>query len=131
MKNLIWLVGISGLLLSAGCTSPKAVSKMYGRGSKQVFNQEYETVWAAANGAAMMEDRDLRHADLEHGYLSVRRITDANSFGENIGIWVKAVGPKQTEVQVVSRATGPNLQSANRRQMNILKHIATMLEESG
>ena len=131
MKTILFAM-ITGLLVAAaGCSSPTTVAESAGQGRKEVFNANYDAVWRAAVDAAQSGDLYVLHADKYHGYIAARRGIRPETFGENVGIWVRPVSPVQTEVEVVSRQAGPPVLLMRNWEKRILASIeATLSTES-
>src|ERR671915_16913 len=102
MKSVMLLAFAVGLL-AIGCSSPRTVSNLEGRGTKQAFDHSYDTVWRAAVDAAQQGELQVLNADRERGFISARRGVQVETFGENVGIWVRSLGPARTQVEVASR----------------------------
>ncbi len=127
MKTSILSVAAAGLFVLAGCSTPNSMSKAEGHGEKRIYKVDYDTMYAASHAAAQMDELEVVGADPDAGYICSHRMISADSFGENIGIWVRKISPTQTEVEVVSRANGPLLRTAHQREDKILKRIAMLL----
>jgi hypothetical protein len=123
MKSLI-LTGIALTLLVTGCSSPRSVSNLEGRGTKQTFNYPYDVVWRSAVDAAQMGDLQVINADRSRGFISARRTIQAHTFGENVGVWIRSLSPASTEVEVVSRQAGPPVAWLKNWENEILRAIA-------
>jgi hypothetical protein len=111
-------------LLAAGCSSPKTVANLEGKGTKQTFNYSYDNVWRAAVDAAQQGELQVINADRERGYISARRGVQVETFGENVGIWVRSLGPAQTQVEVASRQAGPPVMWLKNWENEILRAVA-------
>src|SRR5687768_11598062 len=101
MRALLSLIAL--VVLASGCATSRQVSNMEGRGTKQVFRAPFDQVWRAAVDAAQMGELEIINADRSRGYIASRRGLQVETFGENIGIWVKTLSPTESEVEVVSR----------------------------
>jgi hypothetical protein len=123
MKALV-VAGLASVLLLMGCSSPKSVSNLEGRGTKQTFDQPYDVVWRAAVDGTQQGDLEILNADKSRGYVSARRGVRPHTFGENVGVWVKNLGPSRTEVEVVSRQSGPPVAWLKNWEHEILRAIA-------
>src|SRR5688572_11901814 len=123
MKSIM-LLGCVLALLAAGCSSPKTVANLEGRGTKQAFAYSYDTVWRAAVDAAQQGELQVMNADRERGYISARRGVQVETFGENVGIWVRSLGPAQTQVEVASRQAGPPVMWLKNWENEILRAVA-------
>ena len=127
MKTLFGLFGVALVMLFSGCSTPQAVSQMAGRGSKQVYKAGYDRVWSEAVASAQQGDLYILNADKGRGYISARRGLHPETFGENVAIWVRSLSPAQTEVEVVSRQTGPPVLVVRNWEHRILAAIAANL----
>ena len=123
MKALV-LGGLALVVFITGCSSPRSVSNLEGKGTKQTFNRSFDTVWRAAVDAAQQGDLQVLSADRERGYISARRTIRVQTFGENVGVWVRSLGPTGTEVEVVSRQAGPPVAWIKNWEGEILRSIA-------
>ena len=123
MKSIM-LLGCVLALLAAGCSSPKTVANLEGKGTKQTFNYSYDNVWRAAVDAAQQGELQVMNADRERGYISARRGVQVETFGENVGIWIRSLGPAQTQVEVASRQAGPPVMWLKNWENEILRAVA-------
>jgi len=123
MKSIMAMACVLALL-AAGCSSPKTVANLEGKGTIQSFAYPYETVWRAAVDAAQQDELQVLHADRERGFISARRGVQVETFGENVGIWVKSLGPTSTQVEVVSRQSGPPVMWLKNWENEILRAVA-------
>jgi hypothetical protein len=115
------------IALLAGCATQRQVASMEGRGKRAVFNAPYQNVWRAAIDAAQSQDLEVRSADLKAGYIATGRSVRPETFGENVGIWVREIAPGQTQVEVVSRQAGPPVLWIKSWETRILNAIAANL----
>jgi len=116
-------VTLTLVLFSTGCSSPQSVAQMRGQGSQEVYNAGYSRIWNAAVAAAQTGDLYILHADKVHGFISAKRGLRPETFGENVAIWVRPVGPTQTKVEVVSRQAGPPVLIMRNWEQRILTFI--------
>jgi hypothetical protein len=123
MKSLV-LAGLAAALFLTGCSSLRSVSSLEGKGTKQTFDRSFDTVWRAAIDAAQLGDLQVLKADRDRGYISARRGVRFETFGENVGIWVRRLGAAQTEVEVVSRQAGPPVAWLKNWEDEILRAVA-------
>lgn len=123
MKTLILAASALALLIT-GCSSPRSVSNLEGRGTKQTFDYPYDAVWRAAVDAAQQGELEVLSADRNRGYISARRGVQVETFGENVGLWVRSLGPARTEVEVVSRQSGPPVLWIKNWENEILRAVA-------
>ena len=75
-----------------------------------------------------MNDLRVLEIDRAAGHISARRVMSQSTFGENISIWVRTVTPVETEVEVVSRRTGPPVLPTPSAEKTILKSVGSILE---
>ncbi len=107
MRYITLFFSSLSLLVLAGCATPTQVAQSEGKGRVQVYDAPYEDVWNAAVDAAQTGDLEVRNADKAQGYIATGRGIKLHTFGENVGIWVREVAPRQTQVEIVSRQAGP------------------------
>jgi hypothetical protein len=127
MKILSVLSTVALLVLAAGCATQKPVATLRGHGTRQVYTATFDQMWRAAVDAAQRDDLEMVTADRDHGYIGARRTTQSRPFGEDIGIWVRQVGPASSEVEVVSREPGSPVlwpHSENDIQRSIAANLA-------
>lgn len=121
----------TGLLaaLLVGCATQKQVATMEGRGNRQVYAANFDQTWRAAIDAAQKGDLAIVSADRSTGYIATRRTIQPQTFGENVGIWVREIvhSPPQTEVEVVSRQAGPPVAWLKNWENEIQRAIAANL----
>ena len=120
----LFLTGLALAVFLTGCSTPRSVSSLEGKGTKQTFNSSFDNVWRAAVDAAQQGDLQVLNADRERGYISARRTMRVETFGENVGVWVRSLGPAGTEVEVVSRQAGPPVAWMKNWEGEILRSIA-------
>ncbi len=125
MKN--YLAGLLVIAFLAGCSTSQQVAQMEGQGKRQVFAAHYAPVWRAAVDAAQSQGLQVRSSDPASGYILACRDIQLNTFGENVGIWVKEISPGQTQVEVLSRQAGPPVLWLKNWEKRILSAIATNL----
>jgi hypothetical protein len=123
MKSILLVTCVLGLL-ATGCSSPKTVANLEGKGTKQTFNYSYDTVWRAAVDAAQQGELQVLNADRERGVISARRGVQVETFGENVAIWIRSLGPAQTQVEVASRQSGPPVMWLKNWENEILRAVA-------
>jgi hypothetical protein len=123
MKSILLLACVLGVL-ATGCSSPKTVANLEGKGTKQSFNYSYDAVWRAAVDAAQQGELQVLNADRERGVISARRGVQVETFGENVAIWVRSLGPAQTQVEVASRQAGPPVMWLKNWENEILRAVA-------
>jgi hypothetical protein len=101
MKASLW-VGLVAIFILTGCANPnrRSIAKSEASATKRVFNAPYNTVWRAAVDAAQQGDLDVVTADRPRGYIGVR---SGAASKENVGVWVRSLGPSGTEVEVSGR----------------------------
>jgi hypothetical protein len=123
MKYLT-VLGLAMLAFAMGCSSPRTVANLEGKGTKQEFNYPYDVVWRAAVDAAQQGELQVLNADRERGFISARRGVQVETFGENVGIWVRSLGPSRSQVEVASRQAGPPVMWLKNWENEILRAVA-------
>ncbi|MDB6027070.1 MAG: hypothetical protein JWM68_3293 [Verrucomicrobiales bacterium] len=103
----IFLFSLFAIALLAGCATQHQVATMQGQGKVETYAAPFDPVWRAAVDAAQVGGLKVVTADRSTGYISAQRGLQPTTFGENVGLWVRAVSPSQTQVEVVSRQAGP------------------------
>src|SRR5438552_1282864 len=126
MKTRIALTVVL-LFAATGCSTQRSVSQMQGRGTTQMYDAPFDAAWRASIDAAQIGDLRILNADKSQGYISARRSLRPETFGENVGIWVRPVSPAQTEVEVVSRQAGPPKLVLKNWEKDIQRTIAANL----
>lgn len=89
------------LAFSAGCATTETVKQARGEGSKRLFPQDLKGVRAAVVAAAKSRGLDVLETNDDGFVLSAG--VNWRSFGERVAVFVRAVSPRLTEVEVVSR----------------------------
>lgn len=123
MKSIV-LGAMALAILITGCSSPRSVASLEGRGTRQTFSYPFDVVWRASVDAAQQGELEVLNADRTRGYISARRTMQVHTFGENVGVWVRSVGPSATEVEVVSRQAGPPVAWLKNWENEIIRAIA-------
>ena len=100
---------------------------MQGQGTHRVFAQGYDPVWKATVAAAQMNDFYILDSDQATGFISARRYMSPTSFGENVAIWVRPVSRVKTQVEVISRRSGPPVVPGQNWDQRIFLSITTLL----
>ena len=126
MKTL-FLFLLAGMTMVSGCATQKHVSTLRGHGTRQLFDAAYEPVWDAAWAAVQTGDYVLVSANKTTGYISARRVMGPRTFGDTIGIWIRQVSPRQSQVEVVTRRTGPPVLDFQNLERSVLKNIDSLL----
>ena len=127
MRSKFVLIPVFSFLVAAltsGCSTSRSVANLEGHGRKQVYLATYDAVWRAAIYAAQQGSLEVMNADKVNGYISARRGMRLETFGENVGVWIKKLAPDQTEVEVVSRQAGPPALWLKNWENEILRAIA-------
>ena len=123
MKSLA-LSFLALVLIVTGCSTPRTVSNLEGRGTKRSFDVPYDVAWRAAVDAAQQGELEVLNADRTRGYISARRGVQVETFGENVGLWVRSLGPTRSEVEVASRQAGPPVMWLKNWENEILRAVA-------
>ncbi|MDQ6630421.1 MAG: hypothetical protein M3Y82_01530 [Verrucomicrobiota bacterium] len=126
-----YFVGLIAVAFLTGCYTSQQVSQMKGHGSRETFKATYDQVWRAAVDAAQVHGLQVHTTDRANGYLGAGRGVRLNTFGENVGIWVKENSPSETEVEVVSRQAGPPVIWLKNWEKRILSTISANLTREG
>ena len=119
--------GLMVIALLAGCATSQQVAQLEGQGTRRVFAATYAQAWRAAVDAAQTQGLQVRSSDPATGYISAGREIQLNTFGENVGIWVKEISPGQTQVEVLSRQAGPPVLWLKNWEKRILSAVAANL----
>jgi hypothetical protein len=122
-----FFASLMAVALLTGCATQRQVANLEGHGKRAVFTAPYENVWRAAIDAAQSQDLEVRSADPQAGYISTGRGVRPETFGENVGIWVRELAPGQTQVEVVSRQAGPPVLWIKSWETRVLNAIAANL----
>lgn len=131
MKSIFTVAAMAMIFAFTGCSTPKKVETLEGRGARQVFGASLDQVWQAALAAADMEGLHMVSNNRESGYIAARRGIRLHSFGEHVGIWVKQLSTSETEVAVVSRQAGPPVAWLKNWENEILRAISANLSREG
>ncbi len=115
------------MAMVSGCATQSHVTKLRGHGTLQLFDAAYEPVWDAAWAAVQTGDFVLVSANKTTGYISARRVMGPMTFGDTVGIWIRQVAPKQSQVEVVTRRTGPPVLDFQNLERHVLKNIDSLL----
>jgi hypothetical protein len=127
MKTASLSALLLSVLLSAGCSTPHSVANLSGHGTSQIFDADFDRVWSAAVACAQSDDLYILNADKSAGYISAKRGWRPETFGENVGIWVRKAGTHQVEVEVVSRQAGPPIIALRNWEHRLLGNISANL----
>ncbi|HEY0456636.1 MAG TPA: hypothetical protein VGE41_09700 [Verrucomicrobiae bacterium] len=127
MKRIGLLFSLAAAALLGACATPQQVSHLEGHGIKTTYNATFDQAWRAAVDAAQMGDLHIVNADRSTGYIDARRGLRPETFGENVGIWVRPVSAVETEVEVVSRQAGPPVLYIRNWEKRIQEAIAANL----
>ena len=127
MKSILFSGFVALLLIAGGCSTSRSVATLEGQGHRKVYAAPFDSVWRAAVDAAQQGDLEILNADRPNGYIAARRGMRMETFGENVGVWIKRVAPDQTEVAVVSRQAGPPVLWLKNWENEILRAISANL----
>lgn len=125
MKALLLLIALMPLL--GGCNTLGNAKDSRGDGMARVYPSSHEQVWRVVPRAA--NDLDLSIAGMyeDEGYILAERGATMMSWGERVAIFVDAIGPASTQVEVVSkRAVAVNITAAD-FEKQLLDKIGEML----
>ena len=92
---------VAMLVLTGACATTNTVKQARGEGSKRLFSQDLKSVRAAVAGAAKSRGLDVVENNDDGFVLSAG--LSWRSFGERVAVFVRAISPRLTEVEVVSR----------------------------
>lgn len=113
--------------MATGCSTPNSVAQMKGQGARRTFDMRYDDIWTTVKVVMVMDDLRILESDKTTGYISARRGMGESTFGDNVAIWVRHISPTRTEVEVVSRRSGPPVPFAKNQEQTILKWIEAVL----
>lgn len=105
-------VGLLLILLQNGCCigcKPQHVELLKDQGVKRSFDASYDRVWTATIGALQFLEITIDDANKQTGYIAAHTEKRAESWGEEVGVWLARDGAEKTSVEVVSRRVGPHL----------------------
>ena len=89
------------LVLTAACATTETVKQARGEGSKRLFLQDLKSVRVAVAAAAKSQGLDILE-NTDDGFVLSAGLS-WRSFGERVAVFVRAVSPRLTEVEVISR----------------------------
>jgi hypothetical protein len=115
------------LIMLTGCSSPESVRKMEGKGTFAYFEAPFKTVFPIAVQACNTGDLRTRYVKPDEGFIFANSLARMESWGENVAIWVREKETNRTEVEVVSRHSGPRLFFHINWDDTILTNIAVAL----
>lgn len=111
MKYLILAVS---LLVGSGCTTLQDAKSARGTGKSENYQHSYDKVWDASIEVVQQSNLDLVAQNKEQGEILAQKGMSAFSYGENVAVFVEAVSPSETKVEVVSkRALETNIVAKN------------------
>ena len=94
-------MGVTLMLLVAGCASTDTVMKARGEGSKRLYREDQKVVHAAV--LAVARERQFTLVENSPGSLAFSTGLSWRSFGENIAVFLRTISPRLTEVEVISK----------------------------
>jgi hypothetical protein len=121
----IMMVVIGALV--GGCASTETVKEARGQGITRMYADPYEAVYNAVVAAAKTKELEMVESDLASGRLVFSHGVTWLSWGERIAVFVKAVSPKSTEVEIVSKPVMSPLNFPPDWEKILLDQIATEL----
>ena len=98
------------------------------RGERQIYAVNYETAWAAALGAAEMDNVELVDSDKNSGHIWAKVPVSAENIGQQVNIWVRTVSTNATSIQVVSRRNPPIGGLSERCEHLVLLNVKSLVE---
>ena len=123
----IYVFALALLLGTTGCYTSRYAQNGRKNATQQTFATSFDPAWRAAVDAAQMGDLAIVSANRSTGYIHARRTIQPHTFGEDVGMWVTALSPNQTRVEVVSRQAGPPVLWMKNWEKDILNAVAANL----
>jgi hypothetical protein len=127
LMKYISMLGLALLLGTTGCYTSRYAESGRKGATKQTFAASFDPTWRAAVDAAQQGDLSVVSADRSTGYIHARRTIQPHTFGENVGVWVTSISPRETTVEVSSRQAGPPVLWLKNWEHEILNAIAANL----
>ena len=126
MKHLIMTSVLA--ILFAACASTETGKEAQGQGISRSYEYAYETVFNAAITAAKAKELEVVESDKNSGRLVFSNGVTLWSWGERIGVFVKPVNSKTTQVEIVSKPVMAPLNFPPDWQNILLDQIASELK---
>jgi hypothetical protein len=86
-----------------GCASTETVKDAKGQGVTRVYSHAYEAVFNSTIAAAREKKLDIVESDKQGGRLILSNGVTWLSWGERIAVFIKAISPNSTQVEIVSK----------------------------
>lgn len=102
MKIPVFVICVFAIL-AGGCASTETVKEAKGEGASRIYQYAYEPVFNAAVAAAKTKELEVVESDKGSGRLLLSNGVTLWSWGERIAVFVKALSPQTTEVEIVSK----------------------------
>ncbi len=102
MKVSVFVILIIALLVG-GCASMQTVKEAKGQGVSRLYQYSYDDVFDATLAAAKSKQLEVVESDKPGGRLLLSHGITWWSWGERIAVFLKAMTPKTTEVEIVSK----------------------------
>ncbi len=94
---------LGALIFTGGCASGGDPIMQKGSGSTREYDVAFDTVWDATGSVLDELGLTVVRKDRERGLISATKEMTVSSWGENVGIFVEAVSPQRTRVEVVCK----------------------------
>lgn len=118
------LAAVAVLALLASCNTVADAKNARGSGSKRTFPAPFELVWKAVPKAVNDIGLGVVGIDEDEGYVLAESGASAFSWGEKVAVFVEALGPRDTRVEVVSKAAVATNITAKDHESPLLNAIA-------
>ena len=129
MKCVPARIAVLLAVVVAACASTDTVKESQGQGASRTYASAYDRVFDAATAAAKAKELDVVESDKRSGRLVLSHGITALSWGEHIAVFVKALTPDTTQVEVVSKPVLAPLNFPPDWQTILLDEIATELKK--
>lgn len=114
MKLVRFLAILIMPLMLQACASHDSAIGSKGTGISVTYDASYDKTWDASLEAVNETGGSIVSKDKETGKVAASYGVTAFSWGERVALFVKSIGKKQTEVEVVSkRAVAVNVTAAD------------------
>ena len=124
--NVIIIILLSLILLN-GCATLADARSAKGSGSVQVYDSSFEDVWDIVPKALTELGLTIAGENKSEGYILAQRGMSAFSYGENVAVFVKKAGERNTSVEVVSKKAMSTTIFAPNWEPKVLTKIGEML----
>jgi hypothetical protein len=86
-----------------GCSTLSDTKNAEGVGKRQVYAKPLDEVWRVAELSLQDLGLDIVEKNPQGGYVLAKRNMTMGSYGENVAVFVRSLGPNSTSVEVVSK----------------------------